>query len=137
MDKMTSAETNDKAVLEQLVATTTTQYTEIKDLLQELKYQRGSNNSGRNPNTNNTNTNHKLDGNYMRKLKKRNATLKHNIMKGCSKGGFCSSHGHSVIAGHDSRDCPDRKPGQLETATREKSAGPEKYSNKGWDDFWN
>ena len=44
--------TNDKAVLEQLVATTTTQYTPIKDLLQELKYQRGSNKSVHNPNTN-------------------------------------------------------------------------------------
>ena len=49
MDNMSSAGTNEKAVLEQLVATTTTQYTATKALLQEIKPQRGSNNSDRNP----------------------------------------------------------------------------------------
>ena len=37
MDNMASAATNDKAVLKQLVANTTTQYTAIKIILQELK----------------------------------------------------------------------------------------------------
>ena len=85
---MASAATNDKAVLEQLVATTTTQYTSIKALLQELKSQRGSNNSVCNPNTNITNTNHTTDGDDMHTLKKCNATLQHGIMKGWTKGGF-------------------------------------------------
>ena len=101
---MVSAATNDKAVLEQIVATTATQYTTIKALLQELKFQRGSNNSGRNPNTNSTNTNHTPDGDDMGKLKKRNVTLQNDIMKGWTKGGLCSTHGHGVIAVHDSHN---------------------------------
>ena len=64
MDNMASAATNDKAVLEQLVTITTTQYAEIKTLLQELKPHRGSNNSGRNPGSD-----HTPDSNNMQKLK--------------------------------------------------------------------
>ena len=67
MDNMASAATNDKAVLEQLVANTITQYTAINILLQELKTQRGSNNYGRNSKI----TNQTPDGDDMRKLKKR------------------------------------------------------------------
>ena len=40
MDNMASAETNDKDVLKQLVANTTTQYNAIKMILQELKTHR-------------------------------------------------------------------------------------------------
>ena len=86
MDNMASAATNDKAVLEQLVENTTTQYTAIKVLIQELKPQRGSNNSGRNTNSNSTN--HTPYGDDMRKLNNRNAILQHAIMKGWTKGGF-------------------------------------------------
>ena len=96
---MASAVTNDKAVLKQLVANTTMQYTAINMLLQELKTQRGSNNSGRNSSS----TNQTLDGDDMRKLKNRNATLQHAIVKGWTKGGFFSSHGHGVTIGHDRR----------------------------------
>ena len=134
MDNMASAATNEKDVLEQIVPNTTMHYTEIKTLLQELKSQSGSNNSGRNTNTNGTN--HTPDGDDMRKLKKRNATLQHAIMKGWTKGGFFSIHGHSVVSIHDRHNCPDRKPGQVETSTRENPAGPGQYSNKGWDSFW-
>ena len=107
------------------------QYAVIKALLQEFKPQCGSNNSGRNPITN-----HTPDGDDMRKLKKCNATLQQAIMKGCTKVSLCSSHGHGVISGHDSHNCPGRKPGHVETATRENPAGPGQYSNKGSDDFW-
>ena len=106
MDNMESAAINNKAVIKQLVKTTKTQYTAIKALLQELTPQRGSNNSGNNPSSDRT-----PDGNDMRKLKKRNATLLHAIVKGWAKGGFCPSHGHGVPAGHDSRNCPNWKPG--------------------------
>ena len=64
MDNMASIATNGKAVLEQLVTTTKTQYATVKALLQELKTQRGSNNSGRNPGSD-----HIPDGDGMRKLK--------------------------------------------------------------------
>ena len=67
MDNMASAATNDKAVIEQLVTTTTTQYAEIKAFLLELKPQRGSNNLGRNPSSDYT-----PDSDDMRKFK--NAT---------------------------------------------------------------
>ena len=71
----------------------------------------------------------------MRKLKKRNATLQHAIVKGWAKVGFLSSHGHSVPAGNDIRNCPNRKPGHVEISTRENPAGPAHYSNKEWDAF--
>ena len=64
---MASAATNDKAVLEQLFPTMTTQYAAIKALLQEIKYQRGSNNSKCNPGINRN-----PDDDDMRKFK--NAT---------------------------------------------------------------
>ena len=67
MENMASDATNDKAVLEQLVTTKTTHYVAIKALLQELKPQHGSNNSGHNPGSD-----HTTDGDNMRKLK--NAT---------------------------------------------------------------
>ena len=90
MDNMASAATNDKAVIEQLVANTTMQYTAIKMLLQELKNQCSSNNSGWNSNS----TNQTPDGEDKRKLKKRNATLQHAIVKGWTKGGFLSQRRH-------------------------------------------
>ena len=46
---MASEATNGKAVLEQIVTTTTTQYATIKALLQEIKPQLSSKNSDRNP----------------------------------------------------------------------------------------
>ena len=61
MDNMVCAATNNKAVLEELVTTTTTQYASIKALLQELKRQHSSNNSGRNPGSD-----HTPDGDDMR-----------------------------------------------------------------------
>ena len=70
MDNMESAVTNNKAVIEQLVTTTTMQYVTIKALLQELKPHCGSNNSGCNPSSD-----HTPDGDDMRKLKKRNASM--------------------------------------------------------------
>ena len=97
---MASAATNNKAVLDQLVANMIMQSAAIKALLQELKPQRGSNNSGRNYITNSTN--HTLDGDNMRNLKKRNSTLQHTIMKGWTKGCFCLSHVFDVFAGHNS-----------------------------------
>ena len=54
LDNMASAATNDKAVIEHLVTTKTTQYAAIKALLQELKTQRGSNNYGCNPGSDHT-----------------------------------------------------------------------------------
>ena len=63
MDNMATAATNYKAVLEQLITTTTTQYAEIKALLQDLKPYRSSNNSGRNPGSD-----HTPDGDDMHKF---------------------------------------------------------------------
>ena len=81
MNNTVSAATKDKAVLEQLASNTTTQYTEIKMLLQELKNQRSFNNSGCNYNS----TNQTQYGDDMCKLKKCNATLQHAIVKGWTK----------------------------------------------------
>ena len=80
MDKMAPAATNYKAVLEHLFTTTTTQYATIKVILQEIKPQRGSTNSGR--------SDHIPNCDNMRKLKKCNATLQHVILKGWAKEVF-------------------------------------------------
>ena len=131
MDNIASAATNDKAVLEQLFSTTTTQYAAIKALLQEIKPQRGSNNSDRNPGSNRN-----PDNDNVHKLKKRDATLQHALVKGWKKGGLCLSHSHGVPAGHDIRTYPNQKLGHVETATRNNPSVPAQYLNKGWDAFW-
>ena len=119
MENMASTATNNKAVLEQLVTTTTTQYATIKARKSRRFW---VDNSGRSPGRN-----HRPDGDDMRKLKKRNATLQHVILKGWAKRGFCSIHVHGVPVGHDNCNCPKRKPGYVDSATRENPAGPAHY----------
>ena len=53
-------------------------------------------------------------------------------------GGFCSTHGHGVCAGHDSGNCSDKmnvwkSGGHNVNATRSNPVGPGKDMNKGWD----
>ncbi len=52
-------------------------------------------------------------------------------------GGFCSSHGYGVSADHNSTSCKNKKPGHVDTATRSTPAGHghDKHINKGWDAF--
>ena len=52
-------------------------------------------------------------------------------------GGFCSTHGYGVSADHDSASCKNKKPGHVDTATRSLPAGHshDKHINKGWDVF--
>jgi hypothetical protein len=52
-------------------------------------------------------------------------------------GGFCSTHGYGVSADHDSASCKNKKPGHVDTATRSSPAGHghDKHINKGWDAF--
>ena len=47
-------------------------------------------------------------------------------------GGFCSSHGYGVSADHDSKNCKNKKPGHVDTATRANPAGhgPRSISTK-------
>ena len=53
----------------------------------------------------------------------------------CNLGGFCSTHGHGVCAGHSSTNCNDKSNGHNNAATRASPAGPVKDINKGWDDW--
>jgi hypothetical protein len=52
-------------------------------------------------------------------------------------GGFCSTHGYGVSTDHDSASCKNKKPGHVDTATRSSPAGHghDKHINKGWDAF--
>ena len=50
-------------------------------------------------------------------------------------GGFCSSHGWGVAFRHSSATCNNKLPGHDDTATRANPAGPGKTKNKGWDSF--
>ena len=50
-------------------------------------------------------------------------------------GGFCSTHGWGVSAGHTSADCKGKRPGHVDSTTRTNPQGPGATKNKGWDDF--
>ena len=48
-------------------------------------------------------------------------------------GGFYSTHGHGVLAGHNSKTCGTKGAGHIDTATQKIPAGFGKDKNKGWD----
>ena len=70
-----------------------------------------------------------LDNNEKRKLERHIRTIKNKW----NVGGFCSTHGHGVAVGHNSKTCGTKGTGHIDTATRKNPAGPGKEKNKGWD----
>ena len=68
-----------------------------------------------------------------RKLERWIKTLKATAKNSWSVGGFCSTHGHGVSAGHDSKTCRTKGAGHVDSAIQKNPAGIVKDKNKGWD----
>jgi hypothetical protein len=123
MDTLALAATNEKAVLDNLVASnkvlselTAKKISAIEQLLAKGSHPGATPASG--------------DAKTVAQLK---AAIKGKWVS----GGFCSSHGYGVGADHDSVSCKNKKPGHVDTATRANPAGhgQDKHINKGWDAF--
>ena len=128
-DNIASAATNSGAALDQIAATTTTQYSAIKSLLTSLKDTaiNGSHSAAAVTAANPLTT--------QEKSKKRVLKLEAAVSKNWHSGAFCSTHGCGVNENHTSANCRSHKPGQVDTSTCAAAAGPGKTLNKVWDDF--
>jgi hypothetical protein len=125
MDALALAATNDKTVLDNLVATNKTLSDSIAKKLSNLEALLAKN-SASNPSA-------PSSTNDARQV----AQLKAAIKGKWVAGGFCSSHGYGVSADHSSKTCKKKKPGHVDTATRDNPAGhgADKHVNQGWDSF--
>ena len=129
MDALALAASNEKTVLDNLVATNKTltdatakKIASIESLLATL--------AAKSPSSSTPASGTSTDSKQLAQLK---AALKGKWVS----GGFCSSHGYGVSADHDSKNCKNKKPGHVNTATRANPAGHghEKHINQGWDAF--
>ena len=128
-DNLAAASTNSHAVLDQTAVATTEQYASITAALENLASAAPSKPSTRStPKTTNP-----LSPTEKRVTEKRIITLQSAVKNKWKVGGFCSTHGHGVREGHDSRNCSSNKDDHGVKATRANSVGPGKDFNKGWD----
>jgi hypothetical protein len=125
MDALALAATNDKTVLDNLLATNKTLSDSIAKKLTNLESLFTKNPTTAAPSTSTTN-----DARLI-------AQLKAAIKGKWAPGGFCSTHGYGVSADHTSASCKNKKPGHIDSATRANPAGhgADKNINKGWDTF--
>ena len=125
MDALALAASNDKTVLDNLVATNKTLTDSIAKKLATLESLFAK--------TPTTNTLTYCATNDARLV----AQLRAAIKGKWAVGGFCSSHGYGVSAEHTSASCKNKKPGHVDSATRAYPAGhgADKHINKGWDTF--
>jgi hypothetical protein len=125
MDALALAATNDKTVLDNLLATNKTLTDSIAKKLTNLESLFTKNPTTAAPSTSTTN-----DARLI-------AQLKAAIKGKWAPGGFCSTHGYGVSADHTSASCKNKKPGHIDSATRANPAGhgADKNINKGWDTF--
>lgn len=130
-DSLASAATNSNVALELLAAATTTQYADIQASLDALAA--SPNNPAPAPAARARTA--ALPLTEKRKLEKRIQTLQSALKNRWVKGGFCSTHGHGVGAGHCSKTCGTKGSGHVDGATRANPAGPGKEKNKGWDEW--
>ena len=126
-NNLASAATNSGADLDQLAATTTTQYSEIKSLLASLKatavnglHSAAAATSETPPIT-------------QEQAKKRILQLEAAVHNNWHCGAFCSTHGWGVNVNHTSENFRSHNPVHVATSTRAATAGPGKTLNKGWD----
>ena len=129
MDALALAASNEKTVLDNLVATnkslsdtTAKKIANIEALLSTL--------AAKSPSSGTPAPSTSSDSKQL-------AQLKAAIKGKWTSGGFCSSHGYGVNLEHDSKTCKNKKPGHVDTATRANPAGhgAEKHINQGWDAF--
>jgi hypothetical protein len=130
-DNLALAATNSNAALELLAAATTSQYADIRASLDALSSD--PNNSAPTPGARARTA--VLPLTEKRKLEKRIKTLEAAVKSKWIVGGFCSTHGHGVGAGHCSKTCGTKGSGHVDSATRANPSGPGKDKNKGWDSW--
>jgi hypothetical protein len=125
MDALALAATNDKTVLDNLVATNKTLTDSVAKKLANIESLFAKNPSGSTLTSGSTN-----DARLV-------AQLRAAIKGKWAAGGFCSTHGYGVSADHTSASCKNKKPGHVDSATRANPAGhgADKNINKGWDAF--
>eukprot|EP00804_Cyclotella_cryptica_P001437 CCRYP_003680-RA/>CCRYP_003680-RA protein AED:0.63 eAED:0.34 QI:0/0/0/1/1/1/2/0/664 len=129
LDNMAMAVTNKKSVLDSLVASNATltkltsdKLSKLEKLVLDLKPSAHRPAQSIQPPPASTNS---------RSLFQLRAAIKHTWVP----GGFCSTHGWGVSAGHSSTDCKGKQPGHVDSATHTNPKGPGASKNKGWDDF--
>ena len=128
-DNLTAVSTNRHAALDQLVSATREQYTRITATLDNLVAAANSKPSPRSiPRTTNP-----LSPTEKCVIVKIILTLKSAVKDKWKVGGFCSTHGHSICAGHDSGNFSNNNDGHDVTSTRSNPVGTGKDFNKGWD----
>ena len=130
---MADATTNSGTALAQLAeansrlaSATSSQYQNIKKLLNEIK---SSTPSSPNPRSSSYAAGATISDQNIIKL------LQSEIKNRWIVGGFCSSHGWGVSYRHSSATCNNKLAGHDDTATRANPSGPVKTKNKGWDSF--
>ena len=128
-DNLASAATNSNSALEQLAFATTDQYAEIKTSLDALAAATPALPTRRGTRS----TAAPLSNTGKRKLERRIRTLEAAIKNKWEVGGFCSTLGHGVSAGYDSKICGTKGAGHVNSSTRKNRAGEGKKKNKGWD----
>jgi hypothetical protein len=129
LDNMAMAVTNEKAVLDSLVTSNATltkitadKLTKLEKLVLDLKPNAHRATQSVQPPPTSSDS---------RGLSQLRAAIKYKWIP----GGFCSTHGWGVSAGHSSADCKGKRPGHIDSATRTNPQGPGAYKNKCWDDF--
>jgi hypothetical protein len=125
MDALALAATNDKTVLDNLIATNKSLSDSVAKKLTTLESL-----FTKNPTTTTLTPGASNDARLV-------AQLRAAIKGKWAAGGFCSSHGYGVSADHTSASCKNKKPGHVDSATRANPAGhgADKNINKGWDAF--
>eukprot|EP00804_Cyclotella_cryptica_P017724 CCRYP_001164-RA/>CCRYP_001164-RA protein AED:0.37 eAED:0.27 QI:0/0/0/1/0.33/0.25/4/0/1265 len=111
MDALALAATNDKTNLDNLVSTNKTLSDSVAKKLANIESL-----FTKNPTTSTLASGSTNDARLV-------AQLKAAIKGKWAAGGFCSSHGYGVSAGHTSASCKNKKPGHADSATRANPAG--------------
>jgi hypothetical protein len=128
LDNMAAAVTNEKAVLDSLVASNATLTSVTADKLAKIEKHLLDIKAGRTTQAGSHTAPQASDSRVLGQLR---AAIKHKW----TPGGFCSTHGWGVGAGHTSAECKKKQPGHVDSATRANPQGPGATRNKGWDDF--
>jgi len=128
LDNMAAAVTNEKAVLDALVASNATLTTVTADKLSKIEKHLLDLKAAR---TTQGGPQAAASAPDSRALGQLRAAIKHKW----APGGFCSTHGWGVGASHTSSECKKKQSGHVDSATRANPQGPGATRNKGWDDF--
>ena len=115
-DALAAASSNITAALDQLASAITQQYSKIESALTNL--------TAAAPNTPASNARANTPPTTQRKMEKRILIFQAAVKNTWKVGGYCSTHGHGVRAGHSSDNNNNKKADHVDTATRMNPVGP-------------